>query len=213
MARTPLVAFFNRPKMIDYPEGATPLDPDEMDGLKHKHVTTRGELDHLEQANIQNGLQWMKKSRKKDIVNERFVRDLHKKLFGDVWKWAGIFRTTEKSIGVDPREIAVNLRMLLDDVHYWIQNETYEPEEIAIRFHHRLVWIHLFPNGNGRHARIMADALLMKVFGKERIDWTGGYDLQAMGDRRKEYLTALRNADQGNYAPLLAFIGLTDKAQ
>jgi Fic-DOC domain mobile mystery protein B len=199
--------------MINYPEGATPLDPDEIEGLKHKHITTRGELDHLEQANIQSGLQWMRKSRKKDILNEKFVRDLHRKLFGDVWKWAGIYRTTEKSIGVDPREIAVKLRMLLDDARYWIDNATYSPEQIAIRFHHRLVSIHLFPNGNGRHARIMSDALLIKVFGKQPIDWAGGHDLQAIGARRKEYIIALQTADQGNYAPLLAFIGLTNKAQ
>ncbi len=199
--------------MIDYTEGATPLDSDEIEGLKHKHVATRGELNHLEQANMQSGLQWMKKSRKKDILNEKFVRDLHRRLFGDVWKWAGKFRTTEKSIGIDPREIAVNLRMLFDDARYWIEHETYGAEELAIRFHHRLVWIHLFPNGNGRHARIMADALLIKVFGKEPIDWAGGHDLQTMGNHRKEYLTALRTADQGNYAPLLAFAGLPNKEQ
>ena len=199
--------------MIDYTEGATPLDLDGIEGLKHKHVTTRGELDHLEQANVQSGLQWMRKRRKKDILNEKFVRDLHRRLFGDVWKWAGTFRTTEKNIGVAPLEIAVNLRKLLDDVRYWIDNETYSPEETAIRFHHRLVFIHPFPNGNGRHARIMADALLMKVFEKKPIDWAGGHDLQSMGERRKEYLTALRTADQGHYALLLAFAGLPNKAQ
>ena len=199
--------------MSDYPEGATPLDPDEIEGLKHKHVTTRGELDHLEQVNMQSGLQWMKKSRKKDILNEKFVRDLHKKLFGDVWKWAGMYRTTEKSIGVDPREIAVKLRILFDDARYWIDKETYSPEQIAIRFHHRLVSIHLFPNENGRHARIMADAILIKLFGKQPIDWAGGHDLQSMGDRRTEYLSSLRAADQGNYAPLLAFIGLKNEGK
>lgn len=192
---------------MDDPEGATPLDQDEMKGLKHKHVTIRGELDHLEQANIQSGIQWLKKIRKKEILNEKFVRDLHRKLFGEVWKWAGTFRTTEKNIGVDPRGIAVSLRMLLDDVRYWIDNETYSPEEMAIRFHHRLVLIHLFPNGNGRHARIMADALL-RLCKKPPIDWAGGHDLQDMGIRRKEYLTALRAADQGNYAPLFEFAGL-----
>ena len=119
---------------MGYPEGAMLLDPDEMEGLKHKHVTTRGELDHLEQANIQSGIQWLKKIRKKEILNEKFVRDLHRKLFGEVWKWAGVFRITEKNIGVDPREIAVSLRMLLNDVRYWIDNETYSLEEIAIRF-------------------------------------------------------------------------------
>ena len=197
---------------MDDTEGATPLDPDEMKGLKHRHVTTRGELDHLEQANIQNGMQWLKKNRKKEILNEKFVRDLHRKLFGEVWKWAGIFRMTEKNIGVDPREIAVSLRMLLDDVCYWIDNKTYSPEEMAIRFHHRLVLIHLFPNGNGRHARIMTDALL-KLLEKPPIDWAGGRDLQDMGIRRKEYLTALRAADQGNYAPLFEFAGLKGEGE
>jgi Fic-DOC domain mobile mystery protein B len=192
---------------MDYPEGATPLDLDEMEGLKHKHVTTRGELDHLEQANIQSGMQWVKKIRKKEILNEKFVRDLHRKLFGEVWKWAGVFRITEKNIGVDPREIAVSLRMLLNDVRYWIDNETYSLEEIAIRFHHQLVFIHLFPNGNGRHARVMVDAVL-KVFDKPPIDWAGGHDLQTMGIRRKEYITALRAADQGNYVLLFEFAGL-----
>ena len=196
---------------MEYPEGATPLDPDEMEGLKHKHVTTRGELDHLEQANMQSGIQWMKKSTKKDILNEAFVRDLHRRLFGEVWKWAGTFRTTEKNIGVDPRQIAVDLRMLLDDVRYWIDHDSYSPEEIAVRFHHRLVLIHPFPNGNGRHARVMADALLMKRLGRPPVDWAGGYDLQAMGERRKEYITALRTADKGSYAALFQFARIKGK--
>lgn len=193
---------------MEYPEGATPLDSDEMVGLKHKHVTTRGELDHLEQANIQSGIQWLKKNRNVDILNEAFVREIHKQLFGDVWKWAGTFRATEKNIGVDPQEIAVTLRLLLDDVRYWIKTNTYNPKEIAIRFHHRLVSIHLFPNGNGRHARIMADALLTKILKNQPIDWAGGHNLQAMGKRRKEYIAALRQADGGNYVPLFEFAGV-----
>jgi Fic-DOC domain mobile mystery protein B len=196
-------------KIMDVPEGATSLDLDELAGLKHKHVTTRDELNHLEQANIQSGLQWITKSRKKDILNETFVRELHRRLFGDVWRWAGTFRTTEKNIGVDPREIPVQLRMLLDDVRYWVENNTYPYTEIAMRFHHRLVWIHLFPNGNGRHARIMVDAVLQKVFDAQSIDWAGGHDLHTMGIRRKEYIAALRAADQGDYALLFTFAGMT----
>jgi len=195
---------------MEYPEGATPLSADEIVGLKHKHVTTRNELDQLEQANIQSGLEWLKRTRNKDMLNETFVRELHKQLFGDVWKWAGTFRRTEKNIGVDPLQIPEKLRMLLDDLRYWIANKTYSPEEIAIRFHHRLVSIHLFPNGNGRHARIMADALLTKVLEKKPIDWAGGHDLQAIGARRKEYIAALRQADGGNYAPIFAFAGITN---
>lgn len=191
-----------------YPEGATPLDPDELAGLKFKHITTRGQLDHLEQANIQNGLRWLERRKNADILTEHFVRDLHKRLFGEVWSWAGSFRATGKNIGVDPIQISVQLRMLLDDVRYWIENGTYEPVEIALRFHHRLVYIHLFPNGNGRHARIMADVLLAKTLNKDPIDWAGGHNLQAMNARRQTYIHALRRADHGDYGPLQEFVGI-----
>jgi len=191
---------------IEYPEGATPLDPDELEGLKFKHVTTRGQLDHLEQANIQEGLVWLQRYKNTDILNEGFVRDLHKRLFGDVWAWAGTFRHTEKNIGVDPIQISVQLRLLLDDTNFWIDNGTYEPLEAAVRFHHRLVYIHLFANGNGRHARIMADAMLTKILKQGPVDWAGGYDLQAMNERRKKYIQALRAADGGDIEPLMRFV-------
>ncbi len=193
---------------INYPEGATPLDPDEMEGLKLKHVTRKGELDHLEQANIQSGLVWLSRSREKDILSEAFVRKLHERLFGEVWQWAGSFRRTGKDIGVDPLTIGIELRTLLDDMRYWAAHDTYPEMEAAIRFHHRLVFIHPFPNGNGRHARIMADAVLQKIYGREAIDWSGGHDLQAMNERRREYLVALRTADRGDYDPLFKFVGL-----
>lgn len=192
--------------LISHPDGATPLDPDEMEGLKHRHVTTRGELNHLEQANIESGLQWLGRSKRKDILTEIFVRLLHKKLFGDVWKWAGIFRRTEKSIGIDPSHIAHQLNMLLGNVRYWIEHKTFSAEEIAVRLHHQLVSIHPFPNGNGRHARIMADTVLLKLFDKPAINWAGG--LEKVGDRRTQYIDALRHADRGNYEPLFIFAGL-----
>lgn len=190
---------------IEYPDGATPLDPDELAGLKFKHVTTRGELDHLEQANIQQGMIWLRRYKGDDILNETFIRELHRRLFGDVWSWAGDFRTTEKNIGIDPIQIGIQLRNLLDDVRYWIEHITYEPLEIAVRFHHRLVYIHLFANGNGRHARIMANVLLTKVLKQKPIDWSGGYDLQKMNERRDQYIQALRAADGGDINPLLDF--------
>ncbi len=194
---------------MEYPEGATPLDPDEMDGLKFAHITLRGELDHLEQANIQSGERWLQKSKDTDILNEFFARTLHKKLFGDVWQWAGQYRKTEKNIGIDPFQVGVQLKVLLDNVQYWVEHETYSPLEAAVRFHHKLVYIHPFPNGNGRHARIFSDALLEKVYETNPIDWSGGFDLQQMNDRRSEYIAALRAADAGDYRPLFAFAGLT----
>lgn len=192
---------------MDYPDGATPLDPDEMRGLKFPHVTTRRELDHLEQVNIESGLAWLGRKKTIDVLSEGFTRDLHKKLFGDVWKWAGTFRNSEKNIGIDPRQISVQFRQLIDNAQYWVAHGTYEPLEAAARFHHQLVYIHLFPNGNGRHARIMADAILTKLFNIDPIDWAGGYNLQSMNTRRQQYILALRAADRGDYGPLLSFVG------
>lgn len=192
---------------MEYPEGATPLDPDELAGLKFKHVTTRGQLDHLEQGNIQNGLRWLERRRNKsDVLHEGFVCELHARLFGDVWSWAGTFRTTEKNIGVDPRQISVQLRQLLGDVSYWIENKTYDPVEMAVRVHHRLVFIHLFPNGNGRHARIMADVVLTDLLKAQPLSWDGGENLKAMNDRRRSYIQALQQADRGDYRSLLEFV-------
>jgi Fic-DOC domain mobile mystery protein B len=196
-------------QISDYPEGATPLDPDEILGLKLKHITTRGELDHLEQANIQSGTQWMLRSRRTDVLTENYICDLHKKLFGEIWNWAGKFRRTGKNIGVEPLYIGVELKNLLDDMQYWINHHTYPHLEAAVRFHHRLVRIHPFPNGNGRHARIMADAILVKLYKEKPVDWAAGHDAASMEKRRNVYIQALRAADQGDYAPLLAFAGIT----
>jgi len=189
------------------PEGATPLDPDEMEGLKFKHITTRGELDHLEQANIQEGLVWLSRQKNPDIFTEQFVRQLHQKLFAEVWLWAGTFRKTGKNIGVDPAQIGVQLHAVLDDAKYWVENGTYEPLEAAARFHYRLVFIHPFPNGNGRFSRIMGDIMMEKVFGVSAIDWTAGTDLQAITDRRQQYIAALRAADRGDFDLLMSFVG------
>lgn len=193
--------------IIDEPDGATPLDPDELEGLKFQHITTRSELDELEQVNIEQGLRWLSRRRKSDVLNEKFVRDLHTRLFGDVWNWAGAFRLTEKNIGIDPVQIAVQLRYLLDDARYWVEHKTFEPLEAAARFHHRLVQIHCFPNGNGRHARIMADVYLQEEWNHPPIDWAGGFDLMKDNTRRNDYIAALRRADKNEFEKLLNFTG------
>lgn len=194
--------------ITDESEGATPLDPDELEGLKFKHITTRGELDELEQTNIEAGLLWLGRRRSRtDVLSEEFIHELHSRLFGDVWKWAGVFRRTEKNIGVDPVQIGVQLRMLLDDARFWAENGTFPPLEAAAHFHHRLVQIHCFPNGNGRHARIAADTYLRKFFGHSPIDWAAGHNLTRSNEWRDEYIDALRAADGGNYIPLLRFVG------
>ncbi len=192
---------------FDYPEGATPLDLNELDGLKFKHVSTRGELDQLEQAGITEGLHWLAVQKRPDVLSEGFVLELHRRLFGRVWQWAGTFRRTEKNIGVDPIQISTQLRQLLDDTKYWVEHGIYPPKELAVRFHHKLVYIHPFPNGNGRHARIMADAVLTKLLDQPAIDWAGGYPLGSMNERREQYISALRAADGHDMSALLKFVG------
>lgn len=185
-------------------DNSTPLTEEEKQQLKAKWITTRAELNELETKGIADAEIWLLKN-KKDILNEIFIKNLHKKMFDDIWKWAGNFRTTERNIGVAPYEIQPKLRILLDDVKFWIDNRTFSQKEIAIRFHHRLVQIHPFPNGNGRISRLMAD-LLMRQFGLPALNWGSG-SLTEISDLRKEYISALQEADRGNLEPLITFIG------
>ena len=184
-------------------DNSTPLTEEEKQQLKAKWVTTRSELNELETKGIADAEIWLLKN-KKDILSETFIKALHKKMFGDIWKWAGTFRTTERNIGVAPYEIQPKLRILLDDIKFWIANRTYSEKEIAIRFHHRLVQIHPFPNGNGRISRLMAD-LLMRKFGLPDLNWGSG-DLTEISELRKQYIDALRVADRGDYTNLINFV-------
>ena len=192
---------------IEYPPGATPLDADELASLIPGHITTQGELNEWEQLNIVQGEAWARKQRK-EILNEAFVRQLHKQMFGETWQWAGNFRKSDKNIGVDWLKVGVELKNLLDDVRYQVEHATYSPDEIAVRFHHRLVVIHPFPNGNGRHARMMADLLAARL-GQPRFTWGSRSltDASLIGatDTRHRYIAALQAADARDYAPLLAF--------
>ncbi len=192
--------------VMEYPEGATPLDPDEMEGLKFSHIDTRGELDEVEQQNIQDGYTWLVRQRTHhDFLTEAFVRDLHRQLFGAVWSWAGSFRLSEKNIGIDPLMISVELHNLLEDARAWVEHGTYDRKEFAARFHHRLVKIHPFPNGNGRHGRIMTDVILEKVLEISGVDW-GPSTIGQDGEHRQAYIQALRAADNNDYQLLIEFI-------
>lgn len=192
---------------MDYPHGATPLDPDELDGLKFRHIETRGQLDQMEQVNIQSGLVWLKKQKNADILTLQFCLELHKRLFGKVWDWAGKIRQSEKNIGINPLYVSIELTKLLGDVKAWIEFDSYEPKEAALRFHHRLVQIHVFANGNGRHSRIFADALLKFVYKSPQINWLG-QNLQSSSEHRKKYIEALRKADAHDFIPLLTMFEL-----
>ena len=191
---------------LEYIDGQTPIDEDEKEGLLIKTITTREELDEHEQLNIEKAVQWIlqKKLKKDTILTESFIKSIHKKMFDDVWVWAGKFRKSEKNIGVEWSKISVELRYLLDDTKFWIENGTYLPDEITIRFKHRLVNIHCFPNGNGRHSRIMADIIIESIFGKEVFTWHNSNMVKA-NIIRKKYIDAIREADKGNIKPLIEF--------
>jgi len=191
---------------LPYDEGQTPLDENEKQGLKIKSITTQGELNEFEQLNIEKAVEWtihtiLKPER---ILSEKFVKVLHKKMYGDVWKWAGAFRKSDRNLGIKWTQIGIALKNLLDDTKYWIDNDVYSQEEIAIRFKHRIVAIHCFPNGNGRHSRMMADIIMESIFGKEIFSWHQSNMVKA-DDTRKEYIAALRKADHGDINPLIEF--------
>ncbi|MFQ5853069.1 MAG: mobile mystery protein B [Candidatus Binatia bacterium] len=192
--------------MLDsLPAGATPLDPDEAEGLIPEHLSTRGELNAWEQVNVAKADNWLRRQQNgRSVLNMGFLRELHRQMFSDTWKWAGKFRWTLKNIGVPPETIPEQTYNLLADTRYWIEHHTYSVDEIAVRFHHRLVAIHPFPNGNGRHGRLMTDALLRKLHAPP-FTWGSG-SIDDRGAVRDRYIHALRSADSGDYAPLLAFV-------
>lgn len=193
---------------FEYPPGATPLNPNEIAGLQLSYISTQTELNAAEQDNILQGEKWAFAQKRKDFLSEKFMRDLHKRMFGHVWKWAGTYRTSDKSIGVEWFKIPTEMNKLIGDVRYWITHETYPVDEIAARLHHRLVWIHPFPNGNGRWARAMSDVLLFSL-DHERFSWGAHMKSGSLGEHgnaRARYIRALQMADTRNYTELLAFV-------
>ena len=191
---------------LNYFPGQTPLDEDEKEALLIKTISTQEELDEFEQQNIESAVEWANKKTfsLEEILSEEFIRDLHKRMLGSVWKWAGTFRRSDKNIGVHWPEIPVSLRNLLDDCSFWIENKTYTKDELVIRFKHRLVSIHPFPNGNGRHSRLMANILITDGLGSTEFTWNR-YNLVKASVIRDAYISALKEADNGNIVPLINF--------
>ena len=191
--------------LLEQDDASTPLTHEERKGLLPSYITLRSELNEAEQANILEAEEWAF-NRKRDVLDEAFLTNLHKRMFGRVWRWAGQFRKTDRNIGIDAYRIQTDLHQLLDDCRYWIKHETYEADEIAVRFHHRLVFIHPFPNGNGRHARLATDLLLIKL-GQPRFS-RGQVNLVDASETRKRYVAVLRPADNHDISPLLEFVEL-----
>jgi Fic-DOC domain mobile mystery protein B len=190
---------------LDAQDGQTPLDPDESAGLIPRHISTMGALNDWEQENILQAVVWLRRAKVPEVLSEGFCRELHRKMFSKTWRWAGKFRTSDKNIGCEWAMVAVKLNQLFGNARYWIDNATFAPDELAARFHHAVVWIHPFPNGNGRHSRMMADALL-KQMGQSAFSWGSGGDLVNANAVRARYLAALRAADKNDFAELLAFV-------
>jgi Fic-DOC domain mobile mystery protein B len=187
------------------PEGATPLIPSEEAGLIPSHITQRGELNELEQANILEAETWLLTRKRRDsALDPVFLKTLHRRMFGSVWKWAGHYRKTDRNIGVHWPMISSQLDLLCREATACRDEQTFTSDEIAIRFHHKLVWIHCYPNGNGRHARLAADLLVMEL-GNPRFSWGGGASLESHTEIRKRYIEALKAADQHDHRALLTF--------
>lgn len=195
-------------ELTSSPPGATPLGQDDLDGLIPTWVATRGDLDVVEQENIEAATRWAFGRRRvvsnvPQLLTVDFTNRVHREMFGDVWRWAGRFRQRDSNIGVDPYLIPQNLRDALDDAIYWHENETFDATEIAVRLHHRIVAVHPYPNGNGRHSRFMAD-LYMRLRTLPRLPW-GGAVLGDANRLRATYIGALQRADAGDYQPLIEF--------
>jgi Fic-DOC domain mobile mystery protein B len=187
----------------NHPDGATPLDPDEADALLPQYIQTRAELNLWEQENILEAATWTLRARS-PALSERLIRELHRRMFNRTWAWAGHYRTSDKSIGVYWATIPSEVRNLIDDGRYWIENDTFEIDEAALRLHHRLVKIHPFVNGNGRHARLWCD-MLLRQNGRPPFAWKS-QDLDVMGEVRRAYIDALRAADINDYTPLVTLL-------
>jgi Fic-DOC domain mobile mystery protein B len=180
----------------------TPLTAEERDGLVPSYIALRHELNEAEQANIGDALSWTE-LRNRDVLDRKFLNELHRRMFGNVWRWAGQYRNTARNIGVDAHRISTDVQQAIDDARYWVEHATYPVDEIAVRFSHRLVFIHPFPNGNGRFSRLVGDLLAEKL-GKQPFTW-GKTNLIAAGNIRAQYVEALRAADNHDIRPLLLF--------
>lgn len=180
----------------------TPLDAEEMQQLIPSYITLRRELNEAEQVNIAHASKWLS-SRRSDPLDEVFLRELHRRMFGQVWRWAGHYRKTARNIGVDANRVRMDTAQALDDARFWVANATYAPDEIAVRFSHRLVAIHPFPNGNGRLSRMAGDLLAVQL-GSPQFSW-GSHSLTDANVTRAAYIAALRAADEHDLGPLILF--------
>lgn len=191
--------------IFEDPPGATPLEPDDQEGLIPTWIATRDDLNKAEQQNIAMAMVWLRARRwTMGDLTQGWLKDLHRRMFDSVWVWAGLYRRADTNLGIAWFEVPAAVEQLIQDLGTQSSIRAWSADEIAIRFHHRLVCIHPYPNGNGRHARLSADALV-EALGGLRFDWGAGAHLLDAGLAREAYLSALRHADGDDFAPLLEF--------
>lgn len=186
--------------------GQTPIDEEEKDGLLIPTISSRMELDEFEQQNIEEAIHWIvgRRLKAETILTEKFICNLHRRMYGNVWSWAGAYRKTNKNLGMESWQIPTALRTLCDNALYWVMHTTYPSEEMAIRFKHQLVSIHCFANGNGRHSRLMADVIIEKIYRQPVFSW-GAAGINSSQDARILYLQAVKEADRNNFESLVTF--------
>jgi Fic-DOC domain mobile mystery protein B len=197
--------------LFEEPEGATPIEPGDAEGLIPTWLATRADLNATENENIAKAMAWIASGAGPRTVaawmTDESMRALHQRMFGDVWKWAGTYRRSDTNLGSHWPLVPAQVRDLTADVIVQTADPArlpWPPDELAVRFHHRLVVIHPFPNGNGRHARLAAD-VLVAALGEPVFTW-GAQDLGEKAAARASYLAALRLADESaDVGPLVAF--------
>lgn len=187
---------------IDLPAGATPINPEEFDGLIPKHITTRDELNAAEFENIGEAQIKYYLAKRKFQFSVSSLYRIHQDMFKNVWRWAGKKRTTNKNIGIDKTQIDAQMKVVIDDLSYWIEDKMNEIE-ISARLHHRLVYIHPFNNGNGRWARFIVNLFLIDKV--ESFLDIPEQELLHSNDLRQKYISALKDADVQNFVPLIEF--------
>jgi len=194
------------PDLFPADDHATALSEDERRELIPS-ISTRAELNELERLNINEARVWALRARqvrRDDLLTAGFSRELHRRMFNRVWRWAGRHRATERNLGWEIHRLAEGVHNAFADARVWLEHSTYPVAEVAVRLHHQLVVIHPWPNGNGRHARLIAD-ILVAARGEEELSWGARSDLAAAGETRGRYIAALQAADRGDFAPLVEF--------
>lgn len=196
--------------LLTEPSGATPLTDEERRGLRLP-VLTRAELNQVEAENISRAMTWLflsgRRLRPASVIREAWLAGLHRRMYDQVWTWAGKYRTADRNLGVPYWQVRMDMRTLETDAQSWLADTSpsrFGLDECAVRFGYRLVVIHPFPNGNGRWARLASDALVAALGGR-RFTW-GGASLAEPSQVRRAYIAALQTADRtGDFEPLMAF--------